>query len=454
MTRTFLFLLVMAAFASSSMLAGCSSSTSPGSGGGSGGGLFVPDTVNFGSLASGQTKDTVISIFNETGAAISITGNSLSSAQATDTNFSHPVSVAPGYITIHVEFTSSGSGANSAMDSIRYESGGRSYVAIMRLEANSSVTTGGSGNLFVPAEIDFGTLAIGQWHDTTTVIANTGSAPITIISSFVSGSEARDTNFSQPVTLNGGGYITIHLQFNPAQAGFRTAVDSIRYVAGGTLHSTGITMTATGVTGSNTPGPGSTFTFSVDTNGVHLPRPSTYTVVSNSLFYQGKTNVVEVRDDTGGISYYHLEPNGDLSVFIDFSAQSALPIPLPATWLVIPLGSKQTITSVLYDTTIQYQGFPLTIQIVDTGQYTGPSQITAAGKSFATEQGSLTVALTASAFGFPVASSETTVNIWYANTLAFYPKRRDVSATGGSAVAGQSSGALTTNYLLTTYSVK
>ncbi|HZK77165.1 MAG TPA: choice-of-anchor D domain-containing protein [Candidatus Kapabacteria bacterium] len=452
MNRTFLIFLLATACASSAMVAGCSSPTSPNS---NGGGLFVPDTVNFGSLANGQTKDTLVSLSNETADAITITGNSLSSSQATDTNFSRPVSIAAhGWIIVHVEFTASASGTNSATDSIRYQAAGKNYVAVMTLEANGSGGTGNSGSLFVPAEIDFGSLPIGQWHDTSIVIANTGSAPITIVSSILSSSEARDTNFSQPITINGVSYTMIHLQFNPAQAGFRTAVDSIHYVAGGTVHSVAITMTATGVTGSKTPGPGSSFTFNMDTNGVQLPQPSTYTIVSNSLFYQGKANVVEVRDDTGGLSYYHTEPNGDLSVFIDFNAQSALPIPLPATWLVIPLGSKQTTTSVLYDTTIQYQGLPVTVQILDTGKYTGRSQVTAAGKTFATNQGSLSVALTANAFGFPVASSETTVNIWYANALAFYPKRRDVSAGSGSAVSGLSAGTVATNYLLTSYSLK
>ncbi|MFI5202670.1 MAG: carboxypeptidase-like regulatory domain-containing protein, partial [Candidatus Kapaibacterium sp.] len=248
MTRIFLFLLA-AALVSSSMLAGCNSPSSPSSNGTSAGGLFVPDTVNFGLLANGQTKDTLISILNETADTITISGNSLSSSQAMDTNFSHPLSIAPhGWIIVHIEFTPSASGSNTAMDSIHYRLAGTSYVAVMTLEANASGTSGGAGNLVaVPNLINFGTLPIGQWHDTTATIVNAGSAPITIISSTISSTEAQDTNFFHTVTINNGNGITIHLQFNPAQAGFQTAVDSIHYLAGGTLHSIPIIMTATGV---------------------------------------------------------------------------------------------------------------------------------------------------------------------------------------------------------------
>jgi hypothetical protein len=453
MNRTVSHLLVAAFLASLSMLTGCSASTSPNLTGGTGGLVLVPHTIDFGSVPNGQTVDTSINLFNESADTITITSNGLSSPAVTDTNFSHPIVLAPdGSRNIEVGFAPSAQNS-TGMDSIHYRSGGSSYVALLTLKANPSGTTGSSGSLFVPTKIDFGSLSVGQWHDTSVVIANTGSTPITIVSSFVSSSEARDTNFLQPITISGGSYAMIHLEFNPAQAGFRTAVDSIRYMSGSTSHSAGIILTATGVAGSKTPGPGSTYTYSVDTSGVHLSQPSTYTIVSNSLFYQGKSNVVEVRDDTGGIEYYHIESNGDLSIFIDFNALAALPIPLPTAWLVIPIGSKSTTTGILYDTTVQYQGFPVTIQILDTGKYVGPSQVLAAGKTFATEQGSIAVALTASSFSFTVASSETTVNLWYSNALAFYPKRHEVAVTNGSAL-GLPSGTRTTNYILSSYSIK
>ena len=412
MTRTFKFLLAAAAI-TSSMLAGCSSSTSPGSNGGSGGGgLFVPDTVNFGSLANGQTKDTVISIFNETSSAIIITGNSLSSSQAKDTNFSHSVSIAPGYITIHIEFTSSSS-SNSAMDSIRYQSAGKTYTAVMTLTANA----GGTGTLIAaPNVINFGTLPVGQWHDTTIFLVNGGTAPITILSNLLNGPEGKDTNFSHPVTINDGGSpLAIHLQFNPAQAGARSVTDQINYTSAGTNSSVTITLQAQGIASSGgggiTPGPGSTFTYaftSVDTNGVTSPvSDSTYIIVSNTLTYQGKTNVIEVQDGSGGIEYYHIESNGNISIFVDFSQLAAV-ASIPSQWLVIPIGSNVEQTNTLYDTSVMIPigttPTPMTVTLTSDGKDLGPTTVTVAGTRYSCENGSLTITLggTATVFGFPV----------------------------------------------------
>ncbi len=430
----------------------CSTSTAPQSGGtASGGGLVVPSTVNFGAVSLGQTKDTLLSIFNENADTVTITGDATSTAALVDSNFTHSLSIAGNtYKNIEVAFTPTAQ-ALMATDSIQYENNGKHYVAAMTFESNGSGTTGGgpSAMLVVPATVDFGSLPIGQWKDTSIILVNTGA--LTITSSSLSGTEARDTNFNLPVVLASAGYITVHIQFNPSAVGPRSVNDTIHYTSGGTKNTAVIALVATGSQTVTTPGPGSTYTYSVDTNGTALP-PSTYTVVSNTLSFQGKTNVVEIRDDTGGLQYYHVESNGDLSVFVDFNTLAPLPLGLPTAWLTIPLGSHQTTTNLLYDTSITYNSLPVTIQLVDTGRYVGPSQVPAAKKVFQTDQGSISVALTASTFGFAVASAETVVNIWYAKQIAFYPKRRDIAVTNAAAL-GIAPSNVTTNYLLTSYTV-
>lgn len=460
MTRTFIFLLGAATIASS-MLTGCSSPSSPSSNAGAGG-LFVPDTVNFGSLANGQMKDTVISIFNGTTSPITITGNSLSSSQANDTNFSHPVSIAPGYVTIHIQFTSSGSGANSAMDTIHYQSAGNTYTTVMTLEANTSSGTGGNtGNLFVPTEVDFGSLPVGQWHDTSTIVlGNTGTGPLTILSSSMNSIEAQDTNFLSPVTISAGGYTIISLQFNPNQAGLQTAVDTLHYLTGNTLHTATITLTATGVAASNTPGPGSTFTYdysAVDTNGITGPHSdSTYTVVTNTLAFAGKTNVVEVQNDDGSISYYHLESNGDISVYVDLS-NIPIPIGMSSAWFVIPIGSKVAQSTTLFDSTIQYpyngSTIPVAVSITSTSKDIGAATVTIPGHTFPSEKGSLSVSFTASAFGgfVTLGSQIQTVTIWFSKQLKYYPERQDATVNSGVILGNTTS---SDTYLLKSYSEK
>ncbi len=280
---------ILLVFLAAAAIAGCSSSTAPISNGGSGGGLvLVPHALDFGSVPSGQTKDTTIGLFDEGIDTATITSNGVSSGAVRDTNFSHPLTLGPdGSRTIHIEFTPSSQTA-SGTDTLYYTSGGIPYNAVLSINSSPTgggSTGGGSGGVYAPTVIDFGSLPIGQMHDTSIVLVNTGTASITMLSSAVNSSEAQDTNFSTPLTINAGGYIMVHLQFDPAQAGFRTAVDSLHYLAGGSLHSLGITMIANGVSTVTSPGAGSTFTYAVDTNGV-LIGTTTETIISNTLTYQ------------------------------------------------------------------------------------------------------------------------------------------------------------------------
>lgn len=327
----------------------------------------------------------------------------------------------------------------------------------------SGGNSGGAGSLLpIPATLNFGSLPIGQAHDTTIILVNTGTSPLTITADGLSSTQATDTNFSKPVQIAAQNDITIHLQFNPSAAGVQTAVDTFHYTVGGSNGMTTITLSAAGVSvATSSPGPGSTFTYAVDTSGVPQG-DSTYTVVSNSLSFQGKTNVLEVSGPTGDLNYYHVESNGDISVYLDLSSYSAelagagIMTTIPSTWVTIPLGSKQQVTSVLFDSTLTLENLPVTVIISDTGLYLGTSSVTAAGKLFQTNMGSMSIAINATIEGIlPVFSGENETEIWYSNTLGYYPKRQDVSSSSqGGVGTGTTTTATTTNYKLQSYTIK
>ncbi len=447
------------------VLSGCSSSTSPSSGGGNGTGggglkLSTTDTVNFGAIPVGQTKDTSILIVNTGTNSLTITSNALSSSEARDTNFSHSIGLASGgFENIHIQFTPSAPGAQTAYDSIHYQSGGANYVAVMTLEANMGTGGGtGAGSLIaIPPSINFDSIPIGQWHDTTVTLFNSGSIPITITSEGMSSAEGHDTNFHQTVHIAPQNDLIIHVQFNPSQAGLRMAVDSIHYTSGGTSSVVLVTLTATGVTVSTSPGAGSTFTYAVDTNGVSQG-DSTYTILSNMLSFQGKTNVIEVLGPTGDTNYYHIESNGDISIYFDFSALASF-VSIPSSWLAIPIGSRQATSTTLVNNpngSIQYNGLtvPGSITVTAVGAYIGPEQVTATGKTFATENGSMTINFNFQGTfqNIPVSYSQSnSFEMWYSKAITFYPKRQDV-ATSTSAILGSS--LTTTNYLLLSDKIK
>lgn len=442
------------------VVSGCSSTTESTSPSRSGGALVVPSIVNFDSVGIGQMRDTTVPFLNTSADSITITSNGLSSAEAQDTNFFKPFVIgANGFHNFHVQFDAAGNGIRTANDTIHYTFGGTSSTAIMTLTGTAAggATGGGSGTLFVPTPVDFGMLPVGAWHDTTIMIANNGSAPLTITSSsLANGVEAKDTNFTRPVTLQANGYRMIHVQFNPSAAGLRTRVDTIRYSTGGTSAMALIVYTAQGAGGSTgggkVPGPGSSFTFDtwqVDTNGnTSVHSDSTYTIVSNSMSYMGKTNVMAVRGPDGSVSYYNVAANGDISAYVDFSGSGA---PMPSQWFTIPLGSKTEIKKTLFDSSITttYQGLPVTLLITATSdaKYLGSPSITAAGKSFQTNNGLLAIVVSVSGFGGLISTTNTsTTNIWYSNTLGFYPKRQDVQASSGG--FGQTATTSSANYLL------
>ncbi len=425
---------------------------------------FVP-VVNFGVVPNGQGRDTTISFFNNGRDSITITGDALSSPAAQDNNFTSPVSIAPGQYKNFVFLFTPSTSISVVTDSIHYQAGGKSYTALLTIEANAG-NGGGSGKrrlIAIPSSIS-GSLPIGAWHDTTISLVNTGAGYIIITSDSLSSAEVRDTNFGHATLIAAQSITTIHIQFNPSALGAQSATDKINYTSGGTNASLTITLQAVGsgsASGSGTsPKTGSTFTYAVDTSGVPQG-DSTYTVVSNSLSDHGKTNVLEVSGPTGALNYYHFESNGDVSIFLDLSSYSeellalGVAATIPSTWVTIPLGSKQQVSSVLFDSSLTIQGspVPVTVIISDTGMYLGASSVNAAGKSFQTVQGSMSLAINASVEGlFTVISAENVTEIWYASSLGYYPKRQDVSTstqnTGGT---GGTTTATTTNYKMVSY---
>jgi hypothetical protein len=214
------------------------------------------------------------------------------------------------------------------------------------------------------------------------------------------------------------------------------------------------------------PSAGSTFTYtytSVDTNGVtSAPSDSTYTILSDSETYGGKTNVLAVESQDGGISYYHLESNGDISIYVDLSSLIPIPIALPIStnWFIIPIGSGIEQKIVLFDSTI---GFPLNgvntpIEVLVQTDATdlGSWNVSAANASFSSEKGSMVLTASASAsvlgLSVPVASYTQTSTIWYSKQLKYYPEREDQLVTGGALLGTPTTTSDT--YLLQSYSEK
>jgi hypothetical protein len=285
--------------------------------------------------------------------------------------------------------------------------------------------------------IDLGRVAVGNARDTSIRISNTGSGDLVIAST--SGSTAEiSAGVHVGDTIRSGDYKDVTFHVVPADTGVRILVDSINYTTAGKTLTMALRFQV--AVYRDVPGEGSTFSYSVvltDTNGVSTPAPDqVLTIVANNLEYEGKTNVVEVADDAGSITYYHRDPNGDLSVYVDLSAAGAMGLSLPSGWYVIPLGSKTEIKQSLWDTTgITLPGVPVPVDVSVTSDatYTGAQNVVGAGQTFATQAGALKITVTISALGGLIKANQIeTGNVWYSKDLQFPAKRSQVSQNIGS----------------------
>jgi hypothetical protein len=314
-------------------------------------------------------------------------------------------------------------------------------AGIMQACSNStSVEPPKEGNLVFGGTsiIDVGMVGLGSAKDTSLRITNTGSGDLVITSSGASSTELSSSIVASD-TIKSGGYQDFVFHVTPSDTGVRMMSDTIHYTTAGKNLSLVLTFMATGHR--DLPGAGSSYTFavvSIDTNGVSTEgKDRTLHILANDLEYGGKTNVVEVIDDSGNTSFYHRESNGDLSTYIDLSAAAALGVNIPNGWFTIPLGSKQEIKQTLFDTTgVTIPGVPIPVDVTvqSDATYTGPQNVAgAAGQTFATESGALKVTFTISGLGGLIKVSQIeTANIWYSQVLQFYAKRSQVSQAIGS----------------------
>jgi hypothetical protein len=344
---------------------------------------------------------------------------------------------------------------------------------------------GGGASLLVVPSLDFGLLPPGLVYDSVVAISSASSDYLTITTNGVFG-EAVDTNFKQPLVLTPHGYKIMHVQFFAKDTGVRTAFDTIHFQGTGGNGVAVLKMMATvnasapprggGSNGGGTggggggggggngivgPNSGSTFLyhFTSDTNGVSLPSgDSLYTVASNSLTYQGKTNVIKVQHQNGGIDYTHIEANGDISVYLDFGVVAAfIPGLLQPGWFTIPIGSKSEIQKTILDTSITFSGVPLQVTVKTDATDLGAGSVVVSGQSLTCEKGSMQVSIQAIAYGIlPFINDVSTSTVWYSNAIKFVAERKNTDTQSSVDPQTFSSSSSTTNetFLLKSYNLK
>ena len=214
-----------------------------------------PTSLSFGNQNVGTTSAAQsISLTNSGTAALTISGIVVNGANAADFAESDTCPVSPSTLaiaascTISVTFTPSANGARTATLSISDNAGGSPQGVPL---SGTGMTSAPSVTLS-PTSVGFGNQNVGTTSAAQTVtLTNTGTAPLTITSIALGGTNAADFAESatcplSPDTLASGGTCTITVTFSPSVAGSRSAAISISDNAADSPQS--IALSGTGVT--------------------------------------------------------------------------------------------------------------------------------------------------------------------------------------------------------------
>jgi beta-lactamase superfamily II metal-dependent hydrolase/predicted extracellular nuclease len=199
-----------------------------------------PTSVNFGSVAPGDTRSQTITIRNLLVSAVTLGTPTLSGTDASAFASGAPsttIVAAGGTATIPVTFQPLDSGAKTASLVVTSTSAGSVTILL---------SGRGSGGLIVsPTTIDFGTLAPGSNASSPVTITNTDATGVTLTPPFaLTGANAADFAAGAPgaTSLDGGASTSLAVSFQPAAPGPKNASLLITTSAGTTR-----TITLTGI---------------------------------------------------------------------------------------------------------------------------------------------------------------------------------------------------------------
>lgn len=180
-----------------------------------------PASVNFGSVAPGDSRTIAVSIKNALASAVTLNAPTVTGADATVFSAAAPSTTAlaaGATATIAVTFQPLDSGQKTASLIVTSSSAGTVTIPLSGT---------GSGGLSVsPTSIDFGTVTPGATAGATVTITNTDATGVTLTPPFaITGANPGDFGVGAPAatTIDGGASTTVPVAFQPLSAGLKNA---------------------------------------------------------------------------------------------------------------------------------------------------------------------------------------------------------------------------------------
>jgi len=176
-----------------------------------------PSFLDFGSVASGQTKDVKFTVSNSGAADLHV-----ASLKSTNGVFSAPTPATPFTVAagtqtdVTVRFAPNGPGPASGSLAVATDDPIHGSITVALTGSGTGGTIPAPAIAVSPANLDFGSVTVGSSKDLNLTLQNTGTAPVSISS--ITSSNARFTVPAGASSIPAGASIPITVRFIPADS--------------------------------------------------------------------------------------------------------------------------------------------------------------------------------------------------------------------------------------------
>jgi Abnormal spindle-like microcephaly-assoc'd, ASPM-SPD-2-Hydin len=180
-----------------------------------------PGSLSFGNVTVGSSATQSVALASTGAAPVKVTAAAISGTGFTVSGASFPVTLSPKQVvTLNVQFRPTASGAALGKLTLSSDSSSSSTATISLTGTGTESTT---PTLTVnPASLSFGNVSVGSSATQAVTLASTGTAPVQVNATAISGAGFTVSGASFPVTLNPKQAVTLAVQFKPTTSGAAT----------------------------------------------------------------------------------------------------------------------------------------------------------------------------------------------------------------------------------------
>ncbi len=180
----------------------------------------APLRLEFGNVGVNATRDLPLTVSNRGGAALTVTGISSSNARFR-VETAMPLTIAAGaQAAVNVRFAPVAAGGQTG--TLTVASNGVVGAVTVDVAGTGVAPAGAPAIQVSPASLDFGTVNVGGARDLPVVVANGGTAALSVTSVAISNARFAVVSGGAPFTVAAGGRATVNVRFSPNAAGVQT----------------------------------------------------------------------------------------------------------------------------------------------------------------------------------------------------------------------------------------